>query len=255
MKNHERAQNVMLAPQRTNSRQKAHRIRLSPIYQVLAVYILLLIVFVLIWLQEKVSIDLLFRDTLAITGGRFYFGLFSNLGILLWCAASVICLFSFLILKRLNYQYKWQSFLFASGCLILMLLLDDFFLLHEWAFPIYLGVSANVVIGLYGILTALYLLKFYKVIFKTNYKILVLALAFMAASLFVDLLSDFGFLDSLKSTLLANGRIFLIEDGLKFFGILTWLIYFAQLGLQQVQFAALQCEEALPRSSAGTTKR
>ncbi|GAB4366548.1 MAG: hypothetical protein Kow00121_04050 [Elainellaceae cyanobacterium] len=80
-------------------------------------------------------------------------------------------------------------------------------------------------------------MKFYKTIQKTNYKILALALAFMAASVCIDALTDLDIFPALKLVLSENDKVFLFEDGTKLFGILTWLIYFTQIGLRQVTFA------------------
>ncbi len=116
-----------------------------------------------------------------------------------------------------------------------MLLLDDLFLIHEDAIPNYLGISEKLVFLAYGLITALYLVRFRKVILRTNYVIFAIAFMFLAASVFIDLLPGLSRWIPLPPMLL--GENYLLEDGAKLFGITTWFFYFAHVGLRQVQQA------------------
>lgn len=207
-------------------------------YKVMWVYAFLVTGFVALGLQNIIYLGTLFRDPLAVTGGEFYFGFFSSIGVLIWCASAVTCFFSSLILEQLNHQHSWRLFLLTSGCLTSLLLLDDLFLIHEEFFPKYLGVPSEGIFGIYGVVIILYLVRFYKMIQRTEHKLfLIAAFLCMAISLLIDGLIDAGLLDSFNSSLLANGRDYLFEDGMKLLGIVSWLIYFGQVSFQRVMYA------------------
>jgi hypothetical protein len=53
-----------------------------------------------------------------------------------------------------------RPFLFWSGLITSMLLLDDFFLVHDALIPRYLGLSEKLIFLSYGMVTAWYLLRF-----------------------------------------------------------------------------------------------
>lgn len=239
MTNRKEIQSGKLLPQRDSFRKRVSQARGSFVNKVLAIYAFLFLVLLAVGLQKVIPAQLLVRDPLAITEGKFYYGLFSNIGVLAWGASVTICFFSFFLLKGLNCRLPFQPFLLASGYLTSVLLLDDFFLLHEEVFPNYLGISGKIFFGTYGIAVVLYLIRFRKIIQRTNYIIFAIAFTFLAASLLVDIMNDFGILSGLETTVLGNDRLFVVEDGTKLFGIITWLIYFAQVGLQQVKLAVL----------------
>lgn len=197
-----------------------------------AIYAPILLLFAIIGLQTRIPIRHLTRDTLAIVGKPFYFGAISNLGILLWCSAAAICLFSFALLYEftLRSQYRHlQQFFFFSGCITSILLFDDLFLVHEEVFPNYLNLSENLVILAYGAVFALYLIKFRRMILKTDFLLLITALGFFGLSIGFDLLVPSNWLDW-------ESELFL-EDGFKLLGIVSWLAYFWRVCLGQLRRA------------------
>jgi hypothetical protein len=186
---------------------------------ILLIYAPVLILFVILKLQTKIPVSLLTRDPLAIVEAPFYWGAISNFGVLMWCAAVVIPWFSFRLLEQVKNNKEFNHFFLFSGCLSSILLLDDLFLLHEEVFPKYLNIPEKLVFLVYGMMILFYLIKFGKIISKTNFILIVLAFGFFGCSVVIDLLPFEAWL--------GNEDQFLLEDSLKFLGILSWLIYFA----------------------------
>ncbi|HVR28074.1 MAG TPA: hypothetical protein VMS86_00955 [Thermoanaerobaculia bacterium] len=167
------------------------------------------------------------RDPAAITGAPPYVGLFSNVGVLLWAAAATICLFVAVLVGRSSGARL--AFWWYAGVLTLALLIDDLFLFHEVVFPYHLHVPEPLVYAAYGLATAGFLALFHRRILGTDAVLLGLALAWFAASLAVD---HWGHL------WLPRG-FFLVEDGLKLLGIVSWLLYFARTGYSEARALAL----------------
>ncbi len=150
-------------------------------------------------------------------------GILSNLGIYLWCISASTCVFSAMILHSKN-QTEHFWFLMCSALLSTYLMLDDAFLFHEFLLSRYFDISETVVFGILSTTVLAYLIVFTKVILKTQYISLVLAIAFLSLSVLIDTilgplvwrLGHFG-----------HWKIFL-EDGPKWLGIVSWCIYYVQ---------------------------
>jgi len=153
------------------------------------------------------------RDPTIVLGGPSYIGFISNIGILFWAFTAAICLFSSVIYKHDNNQTTSQ-FLFYSGLLTLWLLLDDMFMLHESFLPNHLMIPEKLVYLGYVTIVLVYLVKFRTEILNYEYATLFIAFSFFALSVLADLLLE------------QQGFEFLLEDGLKLFGIVTWFIFF-----------------------------
>lgn len=169
------------------------------------------------------------RDMANLTGAPPYFGLFSSVGIVLWAAAATLCVFTAAaIAARASRSQTPISFWVYAGVLSLALLADDLFLLHEVLFPFHLHVPEPIVYVLYGLLAAGFLAIFHRTILRTEYLLLALALGWFAASLVVD---RWGHL------VLERG-FWLVEDGFKMLGIVSWLAYFARTAYREVRALA-----------------
>lgn len=118
--------------------------------------------------QSHVSVELLMRDLAAIALKPFYYGAVSNIGIQLWTATSAVCLLGAGTIHALRNNKETEYFLWVMGSLSLFLCLDDLFLLHELVFPDYLGISENFVFLGYAIVFSVSLLRFRKLIFRTQ---------------------------------------------------------------------------------------
>jgi hypothetical protein len=109
----------------------------------------------------------------------------SNLGIILWCVAATVCLFTALLLRGAQ-DKKECHFLFYSGLLTTYLLLDDFFELHESVFLNLFNIDEKIIYIFLGIATFMLLFRFRKLILQTNYLIMLMSLSFLSISVAAD---------------------------------------------------------------------
>lgn len=163
------------------------------------------------------------RDPVSIGELPVYAGFLSQAGIFFWAAAATVCFFAFRVLVQRRDRHPFTWFLFFAGALSLLLGLDDAFLLHERVFP-RLGVPQKFVHAGYASCVLLYLLAFRRVILDTEYVLLALALVGFAVSLSLDFASVGGVTP------------FLIEDGAKLIGIVSWQVYFFHVAAAAVTF-------------------
>lgn len=206
--------------------------QIKPLFLVLA-YIYIPALFALLTLTAAsrlagIPISYFTRDPSAIMGVPFYIGLLSNLGILLWCASAVICLFSFTIFQGVVKHIEFASFFLFSSVLTIVLLFDDLLLIHESVFPHYLNIPEKFFYVSYVIALIAYLIRFRKTILKTEFLLLLLALNFFGLSIIIDLFQQ-------TFHLIRPGLVDLIEDLSKFLGILGWCTYFVRLCTKQVR--------------------
>jgi hypothetical protein len=167
------------------------------------------------WLHiplTKLVSDLVYLGQLPI-----YNGLFSQIGLFFWMAGATICLFGVVLLAGRKADRNLRWFLVVSGLITLYLGLDDAFLFHDYAFFVYLHLSEVVVYGLYLLLFAGYLVGFAKTILRTDYLLLGIALAFLGFSMVTDALEIPFFFEEL------------FEEGAKFAGIVSWMVYFGSV--------------------------
>lgn len=169
-----------------------------------------------------IPVNQLTADPTALIGGPFYLGFLSQMGIFVWAAVATIGLFTSYVLRLSGGDRAYSRFFVASGLFSLWLGLDDVFLFHEEAFPIYLGIPEKVVYGLYGGLFLLYCIRFRRFIFRTDCTALVVALVAFATSILLDIIEP-PYLNP-----------YFFEDGAKFVGLVAWLTYFVKAGGQQL---------------------
>jgi hypothetical protein len=186
----------------------------------LATVIPFTLIFKFLNVVKNASIGFLTRDPSAITKTPIYIGLFSNIGVFLWCSCAVICLFSYAIIKQNNRHQKLSKFLLSSGLLTFFLMLDDFYMFHERIFPKYLNIPEKIFYVFYIGSILFVLVKNIKVIKKTEFIILFASLGFLTLSSIVDQVPIY-----LISTM---------EDVFKIIGITTWLTYFTRLCLKEL---------------------
>jgi hypothetical protein len=177
------------------------------------------------------SLEFFLRDIVATGKLPFFAGFVSQLGGMLWCASVTVCLFSVYLLrwKESNLTAS-RRFLLQAAILTGVLLLDDIFLFHEEVAPFYLLINENFVIVAYLLLGIGFVVWNRNEILSSDYLLLALALAMLGTSVFLDALpiDDFGlryFWEQLEMFL---------EDGFKFAGIATWLIYFVRYAAQKI---------------------
>jgi hypothetical protein len=182
----------------------------------------------------------LVADPGEITKQPSHLGFLSQVGNLLWCATAAICLFSAYIVRVEPIVRSKRLFLFllVSGLFSGQLLLDDLFRLHEKAGKILFGSEVPIstaaqnfaemlVFVIYILFTVAFLSSFRKVILRSNYLFLLLAICFFGLSILVDMTPD---------TMPGHH---LIEESAKLLGIFSWFIYFVRFCLQNLRLAYL----------------
>lgn len=157
--------------------------------------------------------DTLTRDIFAITGDAIYVGLLSNVGIMGWAVAAVTWLLCAAMLQRVAPAHTLRPLALGAGLFTILLLADDALMLHEYVLPRFTGVPEHLFILSYGVVALALLALGVRRILRTNYLLLLLAGGLFAGSIVGD--------DLLPQT----GMQLLLEDGLKFAGIVVWAAY------------------------------
>lgn len=165
--------------------------------------------------RHGVPIQYLTRDPAATTDSLWSLGAQSNVGIMMWAAAAAVPIVAGLLLWGVAQRRRASLFLLTSGLLSLLLALDDALLLHEKVLPNGLGIPEGVVYAGYVVIIVAYLAYNALQILRTDYLLLGAALVFSAGSIAADILDLHVF----------------VEDGLKFYGIVFWLVYYARTSM------------------------
>jgi hypothetical protein len=191
--------------------------RRSPLTRLLLLAVLpaLLVYVLIVWLSGRAGIGAIavIRDLAQTCETPIGVGLLPSLGVLMWMAAAAIALFA--AVAGVVAQRRWRRPLLLGGILSLLLTLDDFFLLHDR----YIGPTFLYL--LYAVLAIGILVGFRD-----------LLLASRAASVFLVAAGFLGtsvVLDSFQEVLpFRYGQIQLVEEGAKFLGIASWLLFWWQ---------------------------
>ena len=182
-----------------------------------------LIAVIIISTSKNIALDTLTKDPTETMNAPFYIGAFSNIGIIIWSGAAVLCFFTAMQIKDVTAFREDYFFLIASAFITLMLTTDDLFLIHEEVFPKYFHVPENAVILTYINIFIIYLILFRNKILSTEFILLALAFTFIGLAKMSDLIP----LPLKKDTFL--------EDAIKLFGIVSWFIYFFRFCRQLLQ--------------------
>jgi hypothetical protein len=173
---------------------------------------------------------LLTRDVAATTGAKFYTGILSSVGALVWCASATACLFAAAALRGAPGQGERARFLGAVGVLQAALGGDDFFMLHEVVYP-KLGLVEEVVVALYALALAALLLRFRRHLLDSEVLLFLLGALLFGGSVLVDL---------------AVRDATALEDILKVAGVATWLTYFWRHALSGLRAARSRADGVTP---------
>ena len=194
----------------------------------------LLFAAVTIHMQTKIHISDLTQNPAAMTGAPFYAGLLSNVGILLWSFSAAICLFCSAVLRKDTNNREFPLFLLFSGIITSVLLMDDLFLFHEKVYPDYLNIPEEAVYTAYSVIILFYLIRFRMVIIGTDFLLLLFAFGFFGLSLVFD-----------RGLVYLPFSHYLLGDGAKLFGIVSWFTYFTRIGLKRVKYAIMFRQQGL----------
>lgn len=197
-------------------------------------FLLFLAAGILTQIVPNLSIQDFLRDVTAIGDIPFYSGSISQLGLLLWSAATTVCLFTFFCFKKIDPSRKQSlNLLMFGGLLSGYLMLDDTYMLHEEVFEelfeninFFPEKTAMLLLGI-AMLSFIYFNRWE--ILKSEYGLLFLAYALLGISVFFDAFPS-RFYEKIQY---AERIEYYIEDGAKFIAIVTWLVFFARYSYQQ----------------------
>ncbi|MBX0329430.1 hypothetical protein K2Z83_17300 [Oscillochloris sp. ZM17-4] len=172
---------------------------------------------------RHVEPELLTRDIFASTDSPIYTGFLSNLGLFVWSAAAAIWLLAALLLARVDLRHPLLPFAIGSGLFSTLMLFDDAFMFHELLLPDYLGIPEKAVMLAYILIAMSYVGLNIRHILRSPYILLGMAVGFLGLSMALD---EFVRISELET---------LIEDSLKFAGIVFWCGYAATAAIQIVE--------------------
>ena len=157
-------------------------------------------------------------------------GLLSNLGYLMWLAAAAVALFT-AYGGLPGIKGKQKELLTCGGWFSLILCIDDMFLLHDR----YIGPTfLYVVYILFSILIAT---RYRKQLIAYKGEIFLLAVALLGTSIAIDLLQPVE-RDQPAVYMISQ----LIEEGSKFLGIATWVLYWWQTSASSIRIVKTTSE-------------
>lgn len=165
--------------------------------------------------QTVAPLRTLFLDATYLTGSPWYTGALSNLGILVWTSGAVFAVAGAWVARRIGRESAARFLAFGAAA-TLLLVLDDVFALHAGPLKHLLGGSKHLAQLFVVAPVGLWLAVFWADIRRTRSALLFAALGSLAGSVVVDV--GIG---------LSGDTSLLVEDGMKFLGILAWSQYFA----------------------------
>lgn len=179
-----------------------------------ALIIILLSITFLVGKTYNIPFEKIMGDPANYYNAHPFTGIISNIGVLMWCTTTSICLFTGIFLLS-NGVKKEAFFLIYSGLFSLILLFDDLFMLHDYIFYSFKDfILEPIIFTGYAILLIYYSINYYRIILENNYFVFSLAVLFLGLSILID------------SIFPSEGLEHFVEDGLKFIGIANWMLFF-----------------------------
>lgn len=176
-----------------------------------------------------------------------FLGIVSTTGVLVWGAVVTICVFTAVTIGGQASMGRWRSFFMASAGIALMLLLDDFLLIHEFSDEVVSvfvdfdrtreqkDVLEAAVFAGYASVFTIYAWTFRDLLRVTDFEVLGLALVMFALSLVVD----FGTLDRVGLALPDEDGFLdlrsLVEEGFKLLGIVYFATFYIRLAADHLR--------------------
>lgn len=156
------------------------------------------------------------RDPVTVLEGPAYIGFVSSLGAVAWAVGCGACLVGALALSG-----RVRLALACGGLLTAILMADDLLLVHE-AYIEFVGLPMVAAPLIYAGLSIAFLVVFREFLRRHGLWILLVACALFAASAAIDFALD-------------EDAPFIVEDGSKLFGIVTWSGFFVLATVQEIQ--------------------
>lgn len=172
-------------------------------------------------LATGTPLALLTRDVAATLGTKFYIGVLSSVGALLWCAAATTCFVGAAVLRRFPGERECAAFLLGSGALLTALGLDDFFMLHEVVYP-RLGLQEGLLVVLYGLWLLALVLRYRAVLLRSEILLWASGCLLFLISVLVD-----AFVSDATA----------VEDIPKAAAVCTWLCFYGRLAMARLDAA------------------
>ena len=197
---------------------------------------LILATMLVVKLRLQIPFAEMTRDVTAIANINPLSGMLSNLGIILWCATAAVCFFAAANLRRIPGEESFR-FLLCAALLSTYLLFDDFFQFHETLAQRFLGLDEKLVYLALGIAAATHLIFFRRVIFRTRFGLLGLALGFLGTSVVMDEVTE-------ALALPLGDWEYFFEDGAKWLGIVCWFSYYIHTSHRLLGLAVARPDQA-----------
>ena len=150
-------------------------------------------------------------------------GLLSNLCYLLWLAASAVALFT-TYGGLPGIRGKQKELLACGGWFSLILCVDDMFLLHDR----YIGQTFLYLI--YILFSFLVATRYRKQLMASKGELFLLSVALLGTSIWIDLLQP---VERDQPVVYMLSQLF--EEGAKFLGIATWVLYWCQASAMSIK--------------------
>jgi len=151
-------------------------------------------------------------------------GFFSNIGILGWCTGAAVALFAAWVLARGRAPRPVVRFHLGAGLFTALLMVDDFFLIHDALAPRYLHLPQNAVYALYALAFAGFIATCRRELLTRNPALFALAVSLL------------GFMAGIDALVSGYSRyVSLAMSGSKLLGIAcwsAWLVLNAQRDLE-----------------------
>jgi hypothetical protein len=198
----------------------------------LPIVLLFVLAGVLSRVTANVSLGFLLRDVTATAKLPFFAGFVSQLELILWSASLTVCLFALVVIQGRKGDFSASKrFLVHGTILTAILMLDDSFLFHEEIAPLYLHLDELVVYTVYALVGIGFVILNWREIMSSEYALLLLALALFAVSVALDAVPK----EALSARYFWEQLEMFLEDGSKFAGLVTWLLYFARYAIQRME--------------------
>jgi hypothetical protein len=192
----------------------------------LLAYIPALAILLIVALQTNYDIRFLMSDPYVELGLPMLTGAISNILILVWTAAAAVCLFTAWLSTG-----RERAFFAASGSLTTLLLVDDFFALHECVLDKQLGVPEKVTFGLLGLIFVVYVVVFLRELLHTNYLQMVLVVGMLGMAFMLDMVIP----DEVTIQVVGPRLQYWPEETLEALAIVGWAAFYIQTCARHVQ--------------------
>lgn len=213
----------------------------------LYLYIPILAFLFVLGIQNKIPVSTLVIDVFTVADIPAYTGFVSNIGILIWCFSCSVAFFSYSLMQSFPAIRLQRNLLLCSGLISLLLLLDDFFLLHERFFQTYFGIPEELTLAAYAIIFAVYIVSFRKIMLRSGSFFLLMTVLFLGLSTGFDFLENIFF----ANPDLTPDVMRLLEEGSKLLGVFSWGAYVSCYCYETLKKCYEPSRESRLTSSAG----